>query len=119
MTTPAKELYFNKAEKRIVKQFKKPVSRQKVEAHKKDKYQFLFYYSLIGFYDETHQSYCLNNKGKQYLAYQRESSARYRLSLALSVIAIIVSVIALTFTFLANFTDIRTTVHELLTLLLK
>ncbi len=72
MTTPANELYFNKAEKRIIKQFQKPVSRQKAEAHKKDKYQFLFYYSLIGFYDEAHQSYCLNNKGKQYLAYQEE-----------------------------------------------
>lgn len=119
MPTPVKELYFDKKEIKIIKKFLNPVPREEFEKHRRDKYKFLDYYSLVEFYDETHQSYCLSNKGKQYLEYQKESSAQYRLSLALSIIAIIVSVIAIAFTFLANFTEIRTAAHELLTLMLK
>ena len=114
MPTPANELCFEKKEIRIIKKFRKPIPREKVDKQRGEKYGFLFDYSLIELDSKTHKTYHLSNKGKMYLAHQKKSSKQYHLSIRLSVTAIVISILALIVTFLANFADIKDSVSDII-----
>ena len=97
MNTPYIELRFTKQQIRILKNIrrKRKIPVEQIEKHKFEKYRFLYKYALIDYSDASHKYYSLSDKGNMILLYRKESRYRFYLPLFLSVIAIIISIIAL------------------------
>ena len=97
MSTPYTDLKFTKSQIRILKRFRRmgKVPVEVVEKHKNGKYKFLYKYSLIDYADKSRQYFALSDKGVMFLLYHGESKYRFYLSTILSVVAIIISIIAL------------------------
>lgn len=96
MSIPYQELRFSKKEMRILKRInrQRKISLSKIDKNMFGKYLFLFRYNLITI-DESGNFYKLSDKGEMYLRYRRESEIQFYLPLALSIIAIIISIISL------------------------
>lgn len=96
MSIPYQELRFNRKEMRILRKIKRKgkVSQSKIDKKMLGKYLFLFNYNLITF-DGDGKSYKLSETGKMFLLRHRESAIKFYLPLFLSIVAIIISIIAL------------------------
>lgn len=96
MPTPYQELRFSHSQIRILKRLKRlgEINRLKIENHKNDKYAFLYKYNLIE-YNENHTAFKLSDKGCMCVNRRRESLIRFYLPLIISIIAIVISIIAL------------------------
>nr|DAT38342.1 MAG TPA: hypothetical protein [Caudoviricetes sp.] len=96
MSIPYQELRFNRKEMRILRKIKRKgkVSQSKIDKKMLGKYLFLFNYNLITF-DDDGKSYKLSETGKMFLLRHRESAIKFYLPLFLSIVAIIISIIAL------------------------
>lgn len=97
MPTSYQDLRFTQQQIAIMKRIRcmKRIKRINIDKEKKGKYAFLFKYSLIDFANNEHTYYKLSDKGVMYLLYHRESAIKFYLPLFLSIVAIIISIIAL------------------------
>lgn len=75
--------------------FRGRLSKEKAREHRKGKYRFLFYYSLLDQHPTDDMSYCLNPKAESYLRYRRKDKYRFYFPLIISILALAISIIAL------------------------
>lgn len=99
MSTDYKDLEFSKAEKGILKSFSNN-RRIPLSIKGNPKYAFLFKYYLLDYSDHSHQFYCLSDKARFYLRYNRKDHFRFWFPVVLSILAIIISIVALVATLL-------------------
>lgn len=91
MPLSLQEISLSKAQLRMLKRLSNGVTVKYSEI-KKEKYSALEYYSLIGFYQEKYQ---ITEKGKSYLRLTKKETFRFWFPVVISVLALIISVIAL------------------------
>ncbi len=97
MSTPYTDLKLSPEQIRILKNIKRKgcVPGENIKKDQQGKYNFLFKYHLIDYFDSSHQYYCLSDKAIMLLLYRNESNLRFYLPIVISVIAIIISIISL------------------------
>lgn len=96
MPTPFTQLQLGPSQVKILKRIrrKKSISKAKVDGN--PEYDFLRKYSLIDYADPEHLHYKLSDKAQMYLRYKKSDDFRFWFPNIISVIALIISIIAIT-----------------------
>lgn len=91
METPAHEIVLSAEREKILSSLYKGKVIKSSEIHK-DKYTFLIYYALIM---QKDGNYVISEKGRQYILTHKKDNFRFWFPSVVSVIALIISIIAL------------------------